>query len=68
MVGCGGVSTWRDAVEFLMAGASAVQIGSAVYYRGVSVFSEISRGLSEFLNSSEFSSVEELVGIAHRST
>lgn len=67
VVGCGGILTWRDAVEFLMAGASAIQIGSAIYYRGVGVFSEISRGLSRFLDSSEFSSVEELVGIAHRS-
>ena len=30
IIGCGGVSDWRDAVEFFLAGASAVQIGTAV--------------------------------------
>ncbi len=30
IIGCGGVTDWRDAVEFFLAGASAVQIGTAV--------------------------------------
>ena len=32
IVGCGGVTSWRDAVEFMLAGASAVQVGSGIYY------------------------------------
>ena len=34
VIGCGGVSDWRDAVEFMLAGASAVQIGTAIASKG----------------------------------
>ncbi len=65
IVGCGGVYSWRDAVEFLMAGAVAVQIGSAVADRGLGIFGEVCKGLDEFLEKEGFKSVKELVGIAH---
>jgi len=32
IIGCGGVTTWKDVIEFMLAGASAVEIGSAVFY------------------------------------
>ena len=41
VIGVGGVSCGRDAVEMLMAGATAVGVGSAVYYGGIEVFSQI---------------------------
>jgi dihydroorotate dehydrogenase (NAD+) catalytic subunit len=40
IIGCGGISTWEDAVEFFLAGASAIQIGSAVGDRWVDVFNK----------------------------
>ena len=65
LVGCGGVEDWSTAVEFLLAGAKAVQIGSAVATKGLSVFSEVARGIGRYLNTHGFKSVEEIVGCAH---
>jgi dihydroorotate dehydrogenase (NAD+) catalytic subunit len=67
IVGCGGVSGWRDAAEFLLAGASAVQVGTAVAMKGVGVFGEITRGLNTYLKRKGFGSVREIVGLSHRS-
>ncbi|NJE54646.1 dihydroorotate dehydrogenase [Thermococcus sp. 21S9] len=64
VVGIGGITTWQDAVEFLLAGASALQIGTAVSLRGWRVFREINEGIEAYLESEGFSSVEEIVGLA----
>jgi len=61
VVGCGGIMNWRDAVEFIRAGASAVQVGSASF-RNPSTCIEVLRGLEKFLVDNEYSSVRELVG------
>ena len=45
IIGCGGVSTWEDAVEFFLAGASAVQLGSAVGDNWIEVFEDINNGI-----------------------
>lgn len=65
VIGCGGILTWRDAVEFLLCGASAVQIGTAVMYRGLEVFSEILEGIKGYLEGNGFRDVREIVGLAH---
>jgi dihydroorotate dehydrogenase (NAD+) catalytic subunit len=66
IIGCGGVTDWRDAVEFFLAGASAVQVGTAVGLVDVDVFSQINRGVSTYLRKKHFGSVKEVVGFAHR--
>lgn len=66
VVGCGGIATWRDAVEFIQAGASAVQIGTAIATKGISVFKQVTEGIGRFLDEKGFGSVEEIVGISHR--
>lgn len=66
IMGCGGVSNWRDAVEFLLAGASAVQVGTAIAMEAPSVFQDITRGLTAYLKRKGYRSVNELVGKAHR--
>jgi dihydroorotate dehydrogenase (NAD+) catalytic subunit len=66
IIGCGGVTTWRDAVEFLMAGASAVQIGTAVASEGLGVFKSVTNGMDSFLKQKRFGSVKDLVGLSHR--
>jgi len=48
VIGVGGISSWRDAIEFIMAGASAVEIGSAVH-DDINVFRNVSRGIAQFL-------------------
>jgi dihydroorotate dehydrogenase (NAD+) catalytic subunit len=65
VIGCGGVSTWRDAVEFILCGASAVEVGTAININGFEVFREINEGLTSYLNKNGFKSVEEVVGLAH---
>jgi dihydroorotate dehydrogenase (NAD+) catalytic subunit len=65
IIGCGGVQTWRDAVELMLAGASAVQIGSAIAYEGLSVFKKVAEGIRSYLDRKGFGSVREIVGLAH---
>jgi dihydroorotate dehydrogenase (NAD+) catalytic subunit len=65
IIGIGGISTGRDAIEMMMAGAAIVGIGSAVYYRGVSVFKKINDEIEDWLKANNYSSVQEIVGKAH---
>lgn len=64
IVGVGGVEDWRGALELMMAGASAVQIGSAVTTRGLEVFRDVTTGLSRFLERKGLRSIREVVGSA----
>ncbi len=66
ITGVGGISTWRDAVEFFLAGASAVQIGTAVAYRGLDVFREVIEGIEKYLVAKGFRSIDEIVGLSHK--
>jgi dihydroorotate dehydrogenase (NAD+) catalytic subunit len=66
IVGCGGITSWRDAVEFMLAGASAVQIGTAVAMKGLGVFRSVTRGISFYLKRKGFRSVKDIVGLSHR--
>jgi dihydroorotate dehydrogenase (NAD+) catalytic subunit len=66
IMGCGGVTTWQDAVEFLLAGASAVQIGTAIAEKGTGIFQAVNRGLTAYLKKKKFRSVNEIVGLSHR--
>jgi dihydroorotate dehydrogenase (NAD+) catalytic subunit len=66
IIGCGGITSWRDAVEFMLAGASAVQVGTAVAVRGMRVFRSIARGISLYLKRKGFGSVKDIVGFSHR--
>ncbi len=61
VIGTGGVENWRDAAEMLLAGAKAVGIGTAVMSRGLSIFSEILEGLSNYLERKGFT-VREIIG------
>ena len=62
VIGCGGVMSWRDAVEFILAGASAVQVGSAIYYRGLGVFKAITDGLAAYMERMGYAKVADMVG------
>lgn len=66
IVGVGGISNFEDVVEFLYAGASAVQIGTAIMYEGVEIFNDINKGLEEFIVDHEFDSIQDMVGLAHK--
>ncbi len=64
--GCGGVTNWQDAVEFFLAGASAVQIGTAIATEDVMVFAAINRGITSYLQRKQYRSVNEIVGLSHQ--
>ncbi|MBD3388212.1 MAG: dihydroorotate dehydrogenase [Candidatus Altiarchaeales archaeon] len=65
VIGTGGVAKGLDAVEMIMAGASAVGIGTGVYYQGLNVFREVSREIEEFMKRRGVQKLRELVGVAH---
>jgi dihydroorotate dehydrogenase (NAD+) catalytic subunit len=66
IIGTGGVITGRDAAEMLMAGATAIGVGSAVWYRGVAALGEIGMELATFMESEGYATLEEMRGLAHR--
>jgi len=67
IIGAGGVFTWRDAAELILAGARAVQVGTALVYRGSNVVKNISAGLCRWLRDIGARSISELVGASHKS-
>lgn len=64
VIGVGGITTWEDTVEIIMAGASAVQIGTALF-KGYEVFREITNGLSNYLDRRSLT-LDDLCGMARR--
>jgi dihydroorotate dehydrogenase (NAD+) catalytic subunit len=66
IIGTGGVSSGRDALEMIMAGATAVGVGSAVYGEGPEVFGRIAGEMDELLSELGYGSAAEAVGAAHR--
>jgi len=67
IIGCGGISTWEDAVEFFLAGASGVQLGSAVGDNWITVFDEINTGILQYMKKKNYSTIKEMVGLAKKS-
>ncbi len=65
IMGCGGVSTWEHAVQFLLAGANAVQVGTATLKK-FARFNEISFGVLDYMERKGMRGLDELVGGAHR--
>ena len=66
IIGVGGITTGEDVIEYMMAGAKAVQIGTAVYLRGIDVFKKISNEIENWLVNNGYESIGEIVGMAHR--
>lgn len=64
LIGVGGICSWRDAAEYIMAGASAFQVGSAIA-SDINIFKKINRGLESFMKEFGYSSIEKMVGAAH---
>lgn len=66
VIGCGGVSSWRDVVEYMIAGASAVQIGSVLGSSGPRIFNEITTGLKKYVEKKQLKNIGEIIGISHK--
>lgn len=64
IIGMGGITSWQDAIEFFLAGASAVSIGTANFLNPRAPL-EILDGIDEYCSKNGFSSISELIGLAH---
>ena len=62
--GIGGINTWRDAVEFLLLGASNVQVCTAVMHYGYRIVEDMIDGLNNYLDEKGFASVNDIVGLS----
>ncbi|ABO35496.1 dihydroorotate oxidase B, catalytic subunit [Methanococcus maripaludis C5] len=65
VIGVGGITTGADAIEFMMAGASAVQVGTGVYYRGYDIFQKINNEIEEYLLKKDLK-MSDIIGIAQK--
>lgn len=65
IIGVGGIGSGRDALEYIMAGARAVQVGTALVGSGLGVFDRITKEMASLLEEIGLRSVDEAVGVAH---
>ena len=66
IMGCGGISSWEDAVEFILAGASVVQFGSVMGDHWVETFGEINSGIQNYMERKGYATIGEMIGRAKR--
>ncbi len=67
IIGCGGISNWEDAIEFFLAGASAIQLGSAVGDNWINIFDDIHKGILQYMERKGHSKIKDMVGLAKKS-
>jgi dihydropyrimidine dehydrogenase (NAD+) subunit PreA len=60
--GIGGISTWRDAVEFMLLGAGNVQVCTAVMHYGYRIVEDMIDGVNNYLDEKGFASVNDIIG------
>jgi len=63
--GVGGIKDYKDALEFLYAGASLLQIGTSIMYTGPEIFKTITDDLTKFMEENSYKNLEEIIGLAH---
>ncbi len=66
ILGVGGIENSRDALEYIMAGANAYEIGTALIKYGRNVFAQVEEGIRQYMKESGIKSLKELVGVAVR--
>ncbi|MBU0598145.1 dihydroorotate dehydrogenase [Patescibacteria group bacterium] len=66
IIGCGGVTYGKDALAMLMAGASAVQIGTGIYYRGLEVFKKVTQEIKDFMQDKKYKSLKDFIALTHK--
>ena len=62
IIGMGGISNWEDAVEFLLAGATAISVGTANFYNPTATI-EIVKGIEAYLEKYGYTDVKEIIGM-----
>lgn len=62
--GCGGITNWRDAVEFILVGAQSLQVCSAVMLNGYRIVKDLKKGLLQYMEEKGFETINDFVGLA----
>jgi dihydropyrimidine dehydrogenase (NAD+) subunit PreA len=62
--GCGGITTWEDAAEFMLAGSGTLQVCTAVMLNGYGIIDDLTKGLSDYLERKGFDSYADAVGLS----
>ncbi|GAH82668.1 unnamed protein product [marine sediment metagenome] len=65
IIGCGGITTASDAIEFIMAGASAIQVGTASFTNPRAPL-DVLEGIEQFMEKEGIDNLAELIGAARR--
>ena len=65
VIGCGGITTASDAIEFIMAGASAIQVGTASFTNPRAPL-DVLEGIEQFMEKEKIKDIAELIGVARR--
>jgi len=65
VIGCGGIATASDAIEFIMAGASAIQVGTASFTNPRAPL-DVLEGIEQFMKKEGINNLTELIGVARR--
>jgi len=66
IIGTGGITYGKDAIEMIMAGATAVGIGTGVYYRGIGVFKKVCDEMESWMKKNKVRTLNEIRGVAHK--
>ena len=62
--GIGGITNWRDAVEFILLGATSVQVCTEVMLKGYRIVEDMIEGLNDYMDDKGFATIDQLVGRA----
>lgn len=65
VIATGGITTGQDAIEAIMAGATCVEIGTGIYYRGVNIFKKVTDEIEKWMKDHKYKTLKEIKGIAH---
>lgn len=65
IIGVGGISTGRHAIEMIMAGATAIGIGTAINQRGMDVFKKVCHEMESWMSDNGFNNINDMSGTAH---
>ena len=65
VIGCGGIATGSDAIEFIMAGASAIQVGTATFTNPRAPL-DVLEGIEQFMKKAGVKDIREIIGVARR--
>lgn len=66
IIGVGGITEGEDVIEYLMAGASAVQVGSGIYYNGIQIFTQLKEQVTKWMKQHHYQNIKELIGEGHQ--